>query len=180
MTNISETFNQSLAETGKSSDSCRNNGLGCILKFNYCPVTLRCCLLGPQPAVCLSRSSAVSCNWLNYSKINFTTFFLFFLSHFLGTAFSTFPVNTWQCGVWKLTRHGSLACPGLSFAPRHTTKSFVCTIFFYSEQYNTLVLVINAFMWSSSAKRMLLDCAPRQHTSARSIQSQASAHSLLT
>lgn len=55
--------------------------------------------------------------------------------------------------------------PCLSVSPPLTANSFVCTIFFYSEQYNILVLVINAFMWSSSAKRMLLDCAPRQRTS---------------
>lgn len=65
-----------------------------------------------------------------------------------------------------------------SFSFPLTANSFVCTIFFYPEQYNIWVLVINAFMWSSSAKRMLLDWAPRQHTSTRSIPSQASAHSL--
>lgn len=125
-------------------------------------------------------SPSISFSWNScYTQLIESSQHFFFLSFtFLKHSFIHFFFH-WQLEMWLLKDNKawfhSMPEP-LSVSSAHC--SFVCTIFFYSEQYNILVLVINAFMWSSSAKRMLLDCAPRQRTSTRSIQSWASAHSL--
>lgn len=176
----SKNFNYSIYKIGKISDGPMSNVLQPILIFIYFPGDFKVTLLSQSSSSILSLMT-LGCyiKPVELSKNKAPWFFLsFFFFCFKCSFIHFFPINISKCGFWKITRLVPVPCHSLSLSSLLTANSFVCTIFFYSEQYNILVLVINAFMWSSSAKRMLLDRAPRQCTSTRSIQSWASAHSL--